>query len=357
MSKAKLILAVILLLLLSSAAILFAWSRLANAPGSGQNNWLEKKWEIREGDTWQELGRRLSAEKLIRSPLWYKIQLRLRKEPITLKAGSYIWPRFMNTKEIIDYFQIAQPQQTFPVTIPEGLTRRQIALLLEKKGILSAKEFLAESSKTEEYRKKFSLPYPSALNENPSAFTLEGYLFPDTYFLPQTYSAPEMVSLMLETFLKNLNDIAPGWKALKSQTLYEKLILSSIVQKEYRAEAEAPIIASVFQNRLNQGIKLQSCATVVYVLTEELGRPHPNRILFRDLEVDSPYNTYQVQGLPPHPIANMGATALNAAFHQAKTDYLFFVVENVAKGTHKFSASFSDHNAARASYIQNYFNR
>ena len=357
MSKAKLILAMIFLILLSILAILFVWSRIANAPGPGQGDWLEKKWEVREGDTWQELGLRLHSKKLIRSLLWYKIQLRLHKGPITLKAGTYIWPRFMNTKQIIDYFQISQPQQTFPITISEGLTRRQIALLLEQKGILSAEEFLNESSKAKEYLKKFSLPYPPALKQNPATFTLEGYLFPDTYFLPEKYSAPEMVSLMIETFLKNLNEIAPSWQNLKSQELYEKLILSSIVQKEYRAEAEAPIIASVFQNRLNQNIKLQSCATVVYVLTEELGRPHPNRILFRDLEVDSAYNTYQVRGLPPNPIANMGATALKAAFYQAKTDYLFFVVKNVAKGTHKFSASFADHNAARASYIQNYFNR
>ncbi|WGK68160.1 endolytic transglycosylase MltG [Candidatus Haliotispira prima] len=355
MSKTKKILVLVILAFVLAAASLPTMIKLADEPGLAQSDRIGQDFEIREGDTWQQLGLRLKSEKLIRSLLWYKIRLRLRKDPITLKAGSYPWPRFMTTKEIINYFQVAQPEQTYPVTIPEGLTRREIALLLETKGLFSAREFFNETGKTAQYAEKFELPFPAVFSANPDQFTLEGYLFPDTYFLPKNYSAEKMVTLMLQNFIDHLTDIAPDWRNFPPEELYQTLILSSIVQKEYRAKEEAPIIASVFQNRLNLNMRLESCATIVYVLTEEIGRPHPNRILFKDLEEASPYNTYLNQGLPPHPIANVGAIALNAVFRQAETDYLFFVVKDAAKGTHKFSSSFSDHEAARTNYINSYF--
>ncbi len=349
MSRTKLIFLIAALIL--AAASLLLLSQIANEPGPAQANWIGKELKVAKGDSWQHLGRRLKSEKLIRSLLWYKIQLRLRPNPATLKAGSYPWPHFMNTRQIIDYFQVARAQETYPLTIPEGLTRREVALLLERRGIMPARRFLEESAKAARYAEEFDLPFPTGLQS--TDFTLEGYLFPDTYFLPKGYSASQLVPLMLQNFVAQLNKIEPGWREIPD--FYSRLILSSIVQKEYRAAEEAPLIASVFQNRLNRGMKLESCATIVYVLTEELGRPHPNRILFRDLEEQSAYNTYLNRGLPPQPIASPGAIAIDAVFHQAQTDYLFFVVKDAAKGTHTFSGSFADHEAARASYIKNYF--
>ena len=356
MSRNKLTLLILALSLIFCGASALLFSHLANSPGMGQAQRLDTEFEIHEGDTWQELGMRLKKENLIRSLLWYKIQLRLRKEPITLKAGSYTWPRFLTTKEIIDFFQVAQPQKTYAVTIPEGLTRREVALRLETKGILSAQDFLDESSHVNKYSRKYALPIPEALTSgHRGESSLEGFLFPDTYFFPKKYSAARVLDLMLKNFVIHLQEVLPDWQSYNADELYPKIVLASVVQKEYRAEQEAPVIASVFQNRLNRGIRLESCATIVYVLTEELGRSHPQRILFRDLEEKSPFNTYLNQGLPPHPIANVGAVALNAAFHQAETDYLFFVVEDTVEGTHKFSASLADHNAAREAYINNYF--
>ncbi len=359
MPKIKILFLIAILLVIFTAIAVFFLSQMANSPSPAQSNWIGREFTISDGDTWNSLGLRLKNENLIRSLLWYKIQLqvqlRLHKKPITLKAGSYIWPRFLNTQELIAFFQIAQPQKTYSITIPEGLSRRQVALLLEKKEILSAKAFLEESRKVGKYALKYHLPLPSAYSQAPEQFTLEGFLFPDTYFLPKTFSAEKMIELMLKNFVNNLEKIVPKWRDIAPQQLYQNLVLASIVQKEYRATEEAPIIASVFWNRFKQGIKLESCATIVYVLTEELGLPHPNRILFRDLEQLSPYNTYLNQGLPPQPIASVGRIALNAVFHSAKTDYLFFVVKDAAKGTHTFSASFDDHNAAREAYINNYF--
>ena len=359
MPKIKIFFLILILFVILAAIAVFFLTKIANSPGPAQSNWIGREFKISDGDTWNSLGLRLKNENLIRSLLWYKIQLqiqlRLQKRPITLKAGSYIWPRFLNTQELIAFFQIAQPQKTYSVTIPEGFSRRQVALLLEKNAILSAEDFLKESSNIAKYAAKYNLPLPLEYSTQPEQFTLEGFLFPDTYFLPKTFSAEKMVELMLKNFIQNLEKIVPSWRDISSEQLYQKLVLASIVQKEYRATEEAPIIASVFLNRLKQRIKLESCATIVYVLTEELGLPHPNRILFKDLEHVSPYNTYLNQGLPPQPIASVGRIALNAVFHSAKTDYLFFVVKDAAKGTHTFSASLDDHNAAREAYLNNYF--
>ena len=128
--------------------------------------------------------------------------------------------------------------------------------------------------------------------------------------------------------------------------------LASVVEREYRVPEEAPLIASVFYNRLEQGIKLQSCATVAYIITEIHGKPHPDRLFFSHLEIPSEFNTYLYEGLPPLPISNPGATALEAAFHPADTDYLFFVVKDPDAGTHNFSRSYNEHLNAKDLYLK-----
>jgi UPF0755 protein len=117
---------------------------------------------------------------------------------------------------------------------------------------------------------------------------------------------------------------------------------------------EAPIIASVFLNRLAKRIALGSCATIEYILTEIQGRPHPHRIFFVHTQIPSPYNTYLNRGLPPGAISNPGLTALKAAFEPARTDYLYFVVADPAKGSHTFSARWSQHEAAKAAYLSSF---
>ena len=351
------------IVLIVCAIVLFFFGQIANSPTTTQADWIGQEFKIVEGETWHKLGTRLKSTDLIRSIFWYKTLLRWEQlnffgdntqKSLILKAGTYTWPDFLTTKEIIEFFQVAQPQKTYPVTIPEGLTLRKVAEILESKDIVAAEEFLIEAVQVDKYANKYFLPLPFNYREL-QGFTLEGFLFPDTYFLPRGYSAQKIVESMLQNFLSHLQEIVPNWESFPPDELYQKIILASIVQKEYRATEEAPIIASVFQNRLDQGIKLESCATVVYVLTEELGRPHPNRIFFKDLEVESSYNTYLHRGLPPRPISSVGAIALKATFYQSQTDFLFFVVKDSARGTHTFSSSLDDHNAARESYLNNYF--
>ena len=178
-----------------------------------------------------------------------------------------------------------------------------------------------------------------------NAESCEGFLFPDTYFLTSGMTAQEIVALMLDTFFEKIKTV-PGLSEKSDQELYETVILASIVEREYRVEEEAPLIASVFSNRLKHNIGLYSCATIVYILTEIDGRPHPDRILLEDTKIDSPYNTYKWAGLPPGPISNPGLVALNAAANPPKTNYYFFQVSDSQAGKHVFTTTFDEHKAS-----------
>ena len=130
---------------------------------------------------------------------------------------------------------------------------------------------------------------------------------------------------------------------MNDEDLFYTVRLASVVEKEYAVVDEAPIIASVFKNRLRRNIGLYSCATIVYILTEIEGRPHPDRILIEDTKIDNPYNTYKWAGLPPGAISNPGLIALDAATNTPKTNYYYFQVVDAEQGRHVFTSSFEDH--------------
>ena len=137
-----------------------------------------------------------------------------------------------------------------------------------------------------------------------------------------------------------------------SADLFQTVTLASIVEREYRVEDEAPLIASVFKNRLRRNIGLYSCATVEYILTEIEGRPHPDRILIEDTKIDNPYNTYKWAGLPPGPISNPGMVALRASSDTPKTNYYFFQIVDPAEGRHVFTTSFEEHIESHSLYTK-----
>ncbi|MCL2602320.1 MAG: endolytic transglycosylase MltG, partial [Treponema sp.] len=226
-------------------------------------------------------------------------------------------------------------QMMVRVTIPEGSTLRQTALIIEEAGVAPAGDFLAAASSAE-LLSSFNIP----------GQTIEGYLFPDTYLFPLSYPAPRVVAAFAENFFRRLAQIAPESAGMTAQELHNRVIMASIVEREYRIKEEAALMAGVFFHRLDIGMLLQSCATVVYVMTEVQGRPHPERLFFRDLEIQSPFNTYMHSGLPPAPISSPGEVALSAAFNPQQTDYLFFRLVDVSAGRHFFSRTIEDHNTA-----------
>ncbi len=184
------------------------------------------------------------------------------------------------------------------------------------------------------------------------AASLEGYLFPDTYFFPPGYPAEAILEQMALNFFDRLGELDPEARKLSPRELHDKLILASIVEREYRLAKEAPLIASVFVNRLRYNIGLESCATLEYIITDLEDRPHPRYLTEEDKRINSPYNTYKWAGLPPGPISNPGRVALAAALHPAKTGFYYFVVKDAETGQHYFSDSLKQHNWAKYLYLK-----
>jgi UPF0755 protein len=286
--------------------------------------------EIRDGESSASAGRRLYDAGIIKSVLFWDILSRL--EAGYIKAGVY---RIDLPISQIALHRILRQgrQELFRVTVPEGVTLRKTAAILEDAGICDAPSFL-EAARDPALLDVYRVPGRS----------MEGYLYPDTYLFEARYPAELVVRKMADTFFERLDELGAGLPA--PEELYEKVTLASIIEREYRAEDEAAVIAAVFQNRLKRGMRLESCATVEYIITEIQGQPHPRRLFNRDLEVQDPYNTYIRDGLPPGPIAAPGAAALKAAFFPDNNDFLFFRVVDPDAGRHYFSKTFDEHIAA-----------
>lgn len=294
----------------------------------------EIRFEVREGESASSVGTRLEEARMIKNHYAWQLLCRLR--PAFLKAGMYQLIERLPLLELHEMLTSGR-QMLVSVTVPEGSTLRATALIMSEAGICPEDDFTAAAA-NDKLLREYQVP----------GATMEGYLYPDTYYFTARYPANLVVRAMADTFYKRLRTLDVDATAFSPQELYAKVILASIIEREYRIEDEAPLIAGVFLRRLKKGMRLESCATVVYVLTEIERRRHPAQLFYRDLEIKSPYNTYLRGGLPPGPIASPGAVALHAAFFPAETDYLFFRVVDAAAGRHYFSRSFDDHIKAGA---------
>lgn len=324
--KIRYIFLVLLFLILIIGVGAFVFITKALSPVNLENN--SYSLNVPTGATAMSVGNILEEQSVIRSADIFYYYGRLKK--ISLKAGVYSVSTSMSVAEIYDILQSGK-QEYVSVSIPEGRTISQIGEILEAKNIVSAVDF-TEATRNQDLLKKYNIP----------SVSFEGYLFPETYFLTQNMSGTDVIILMVEEFYKKIATI-DGLAEMSPEKLLYTVKLASIVEKEYRVVDEAPLIASVFTNRLKIGQGLYSCATVVYILTEELGRPHPDRVTYDDLKIDSPYNTYVYAGLPPTPISNPGLVALKAAANPPRTSYRYFRLTDEVKGTHVFSSDFDDH--------------
>lgn len=285
--------------------------------------------KIPRGIGMKSVGQNLYENEMIKSSLVFYIYSRFTTPKI--KAGVYNIDNSLSVKEIISVLESGKQAQIV-VSIPEGLTMRRIGEILEKKDVVSKDDFLF-ACKNPELLNKYNL-------KNIKNF--EGFLFPDTYYFTPAMNADDVVSIFVDNFFEKTSTIE-NFTNLGTEKMYYVLRLASIVEREYRVKEEAPLIASVFSNRLRRTIGLYSCATVEYIVTEIEGRPHPDVITYKDLKIDSPYNTYLYAGLPPTPISNPGLVALSAATNPPRTSYYFFRLVDAEKGTHYFSTYFDEH--------------
>jgi UPF0755 protein len=324
------------MLALAAAASALALA-LANRPAKGIGSGA--LFTVEKGEGAQSIAVAMERKGYIRSALAFRLFAKAEDSGSSLKAGTYRILPGMSAKRILDEF-VSGEQALARVTVPEGFTLSQVAGLLERQGVTSKPLFLAAARS------------PELLTElGISAASAEGYLFPDTYFFPSAYSAESVVRSMVKTFRERLATI-PEASSLTSKELQSRIILASIVEREYKVPEEAPLMASVFYNRLKIRMALQSCATVVYVITERLGKPHPEVIYDRDLKLDDPYNSYEHPGLPPGPISNPGMTALRAVFYPDVSRFLYFRLIDADAGKHHFSASLEEHLDVRTLFIK-----
>lgn len=250
----------------------------------------------------------------------FKLYLRFRNGGRGIKAGQYHIEGSYSLEELINILESGKGRMV-KVTIPEGFSVKQIVEHLEEIGHIDRDEFYAELNRATE-----TFPYPTP-NGN-----FEGYLYPETYFLPEKYDEKILVDTMLKEFLKKF----PSEKYPDKEEFYQKLIMASILEREAMVKSEKPVMASVFYNRMKKGMTLSSDATVNFVFDYA-----KKRIYYKDLKVDSPYNTYKYKGLPPAPICNPAIDSVEAAYNPADTDYLFFVAKG--DGSHFFSRTYREH--------------
>ena len=327
------------LLAVTAVAIAGTGLHLNRPPPGSAGQDAVRPFEIESGESFGAVAQRLHRDGFIRSPLVFRLLASARGSDTAIQAGFFEVPSGATTREVLAMLVDAS-RHLSRVTIPEGWTIGRIAAYLEQVGVADAVEFTAAARS------------PHLMRElGIAADTAEGYLFPDTYHFPPDYGAEAVVRHMVDNFFVRLDEIDPASRADAAQ-LHATVTLASIVEREYRLPSEAPVIASVFYNRLRGKARLESCATIQYIITEVQGKEHPERILHADLDIDSEFNTYRRRGLPPAPIANPGLTALRAALFPAETDYWYFVVRDPATGAHQFSTDLSAHSEAKFLYLK-----
>jgi len=280
---------------------------------------------VAEGSGTESIGRLLEENGVIKSTFEFKLKSRLDGNDGKYKAGSYELSPSMSMDEIME-IMVSGKQKSIKVTVPEGYTLRQIAETAAASGICTTEEFLAESSTG-----VFDFKYDDQMAEGELRY--EGFLFPDTYLLSENASAHDLIQMMLNRFTE-IYDPQAANATMTSCSLMEVITVASLIEREARADEERPLIASVIYNRLDKGMKLQIDATVQYALGEQ-----KDRLLYSDLKVESPYNTYTNEGLPPAPIASPGQASINAALNPAQSDYLFYVLKSADSIEHNFAVT------------------
>ena len=289
---------------------------------------------IHWGESFTSVANNLEARGIIASSKNLYLVSRIMGNTLDIKAGKYTLP--LNSSNYSVMQTITGGQQSFiKVTIPEGLTAKRISALISDTLQLDPQKFSSLITDTT-FIHGLHIAYPI----NPS---LEGYLYPETYNFTWGSNEKQVITQLVNQFFKNVTDSLIEQGKYYHFDLNDMITLASIIEGEAVIESEMPIISSVYHNRLKQGMLLQADPTIQYIIPDG-----PRRILNRDLEMESPYNTYIHPGLPPGPINNPGYKAICAAVFPDTTDFLYFVADG--KGGHIFSRTLSEHNQAKKEF-------
>jgi UPF0755 protein len=313
-------------LIIVAAALAVAWALLSPYRGFEGDTYVD----IARGAGAAGIAQALTDGGVIRYP-WQFWLMRATRPSAKLQAGEYRFATAASVREVFDRI-VRGDIYYFEFTVPEGSNIFDIARALEAQRVMAAEDFLSAATDASSIR-----------DLAPKAKTLEGYLFPSTYRLSHHTTPAQLCKRMTDEFRKEWNRLAAGQAA----EVHRTVTLASLVEKETAVAEERPLVASVFTNRLEKGMRLECDPTTIYAAL--LDKRYRGAIHRSDLASGNPYNTYQNAGLPPGPIANPGAQALAAALRPAETNYLFFVARP-SGGSHHFSASIAEHEKAVVAY-------
>lgn len=325
----KIVLFIIILIAASAGIAYFSYSNFLFNPASDSNS--EVVYTVEKGSSSSNIIEGLYSKGLITNRFFSKVYVKLNVKK-SLKAGEYKLNSSMTPVAIFEELQKgARDLDVVKVTFPEGYNIKQIAKELYAKGLIKSEEAFINEAQNGEFEYDFIKDIPE---DRPDR--LEGYLFPDTYEFKAGTTEHQIIDKMLGRFEEIYTSEIFG--KLGDRSLDELIIMASIVEREAKVEEERPIIAAVFYNRLKINMQLQSCATIQYVLGY-----NKEKLLNKDLEIESPYNTYKNTGLPVGPISNPGRSSLIAALNPADVDYLYFVLKAYnGDGSHNFAANYND---------------
>jgi len=292
---------------------------------------------VEMGDTGRSVGEKLVAQGFITDADIFRLFLRYNGLDSSMEAGDYTLRRNMNMREIALALQKANFEEV-SVTIPEGWRAEQVADYLTQAQIMDGSLFLGM------VRQGTAINNP-LLADRPPGASYEGYLFPDTYRLKIGSTPEDLIQRMVDNMASKIPSNAAQLANDQGRSFYQILIIASIVEREAVLSAERPRIASVYLNRLNQGMRLQADPTVQYAMGYQADSQQwwKTPVTLDEYSgVDSPYNTYLYDGLPPGPIANPGADSIRAALQSETTNFLFFMGCG-SDGSHIFAVDFETH--------------
>lgn len=293
--------------------------------------------DVKPNTSCRELADNLEKKGLVRDPFIFNLYANYINMDIKIQPGEYELNTAMSAKEILQKL-ISGEVIYYSFTIPEGYTVEQIAEILEKEGYADKEKFL-------DLCKRGDFNFDFLAKTSDVRYILEGYLFPDTYMVTAYVTEEEIIEMMLKRFELEMEVLDFEQKARElGLSVHQAVTIASMIEREALIDSDRPIISSVIHNRLKRDMPLQIDATVLYALGE-----HKEILLYKDLEVESPYNTYKVHTLPPGPIASPGSASLYAAINPEKTDFLYYVLK--PDGSHAFSRTYSEHLVNVSKYL------
>lgn len=305
------------------------------------NDNIEIIYELKSGSNISSVSKELEDLGYIKSSKELK-KYATENDMVNIKAGSYIITKSMSATDMLQKFIDGDDYKGIKLLVPEGFEAVQIAQKIEESGLGSKDKFMELVKNPEMFSQKYDF-----LNDE-KIQSLEGYLFPLTYHFKEGISEEEMVDQMLYQFeVVYENSIKPNMGDI-NLSLNDVIVLASVVEREAAIEEEMPLVASVFLNRIDIDMSLQSCATVQYILGER--KPI---LSSADISIDSPYNTYKYKGLPVTAIASPGEKAIMSVLQPADTKYIYFLSKNDGSGEQVYSETYEEHLKNKEKYLGN----